>query len=170
MTARPISPSRVGSGISAKVFDVGVRPLGVGEVAELNAFQDKRKWSSKSTMKVSGRVPRVYYPSIPIVYEDLIAAYPDDPERFGTNGGDSGGALYQGNSIYGVLSGSVRGPDGRNVFGDVAKNRRWISDVMANNTGVTFADMFRAFQGGVGVKVTGDYNPDPSNVPIGSLF
>ncbi|MDO4761863.1 MAG: trypsin-like serine protease [Corynebacterium sp.] len=152
---------KVGTGISTpQAFSLAPTKPEIGSKMEVIGFSGRgdrqHEFSSKSQVEILGRQgfwqdrDRIYQ------YYDLTNGLTLD---YASCSGDSGGPLYAGRTIYGVVTG---GPEtGENVFyncGDITRFTNvdshipWIQETMRAHNSTSFGERVRAFQGGFSVR------------------
>lgn len=127
---------KVGAGIDAIPFELPERKLQSGEDATLVGYAIKNLFASTAQVQVEKYLDFKLFP--PFRYSDLYQAVTST--EFWTCTGDSGGAIYKGNTIYAVHSASAGNPtcsDGRGKtmwHSDLYPRVDWIRSTISNHS------------------------------------
>ena len=148
---------KVGSGINSGTFDLSDTKASVGQVLSLVGYGTVNDYSSKSTLEVIGDYPDVTYwngnGTVKHHYYDLLHTTPVLPDKYMTAKGDSGSAVWTGNTLYGIHSGDNSSHGGTDAcHANTAPHVSWIKDTMKRNNSSSIIEKYRAFRGGIAQK------------------
>lgn len=161
---------KVGRGITATTFDLPEQKAAVGDTLTLIGYGRTNDFSSAAEIEVTGY--REEFDFGQVVYRDLLEGTSLTPSR--SCEGDSGGALFAGDTIYAVhtASGSnlaCRDGEGALMWHtNLAGHREWIEATMAGEVSTTEAEHRRAFEG-LGEKTEGKVPDEVAQSPGSSL-
>lgn len=149
---------KVGPGIDAIPFELPERKLESGEDVMLVGYAITNRFASTAQLQVEKYLDSKFFP--PFKYSGLYQTV--NTTDFWTCTGDSGGAIYKGNTIYAVHSASAGNPtcsDGRRKtmwHSDLYLRVDWITRTISNHSGSSPDERRRGEEGKSLEETTGD--------------
>ena len=138
---------KVGSGIDAEQFSLTRSRPAVGKMLEVVGFAVVNPFSSRATMEVTNSNTVANYPMSNLYYKDVFSAKPAGSFPYVISGGDSGAAVWSGETMYGIASGSNGST--KNLAANVGPHVSWIEQTMQNNSNSSPYEILQAFRGGL---------------------